>query len=84
MGVESEVKWEQFLTDLYNRGLIGKELKLITTDGCKGLHRALEMLSPEIPRQACWVHKLRNVSNYLPKKYQKECIKGAGKIYLTR
>lgn len=83
VGVESEAKWEQFLTDLYNRGLIGKELKLITTDGCKGLHRALDIVYPEIPRQACWVHKLRNVSNYLPKKHQKECIKEARKIYLA-
>ena len=83
VGVESEAKWEQFLTDLYNRGLIGKELKLITTDGCKGLHKALDIVYPEIPRQACWVHKLRNVSNYLPKKYRKECIKGARRIYLA-
>ena len=80
-GVESEAKWEQFLTDLYKRGLDGEELKLITTDGCKGLHKALETVYPEVPRQACWVHKLRNVSNYLPKKHREECIKGARKIY---
>lgn len=81
---ESEAKWERFLTKLWKRGLRGKYLKLITTDGHKGLKRALETVFPEIPRQACWAHKLRNVANYLPKKYRKECISGARKIYLAK
>lgn len=81
---ESEAKWTAFLTNLWKRGLRGEYLKLITTDGHKGLIRALEMVFPEIPRQACWVHKMRNVANYLPKKYQKECISGARKIYLSK
>ena len=84
VGMESEAKWERFLTKLWKRGLSSKYLKLITTDGHKGLKRALETVFPEVPRQACWVHKLRNVSNYLPKKYREECISGARKIYLAR
>ena len=84
VGVESEAKWERFLTKLWERGLKGKYLKLITTDGHKGLKRALETVFSEVPRQACWAHKLRNVSNYLPKKHRKECISEARKIYLAK
>jgi len=83
-GVESEAKWERFLTKLWERGLKGKYLKLITTDGHKGLKRALETVFSEVRRQACWAHKLRNVSNYLPKKHRKECISEARKIYLAK
>lgn len=81
---ESEAKWERFLTKLWERGLKGRYLKLITTDGHKGLKRALETVFPEIPRQACWAHKLRNVANYLPKKHREQCISEARKIYLAR
>lgn len=80
---ESEAKWERFLTRLWKRGLRAKYLKLITTDGHRGLIKALETVFPEIPRQACWAHKLRNVANYLPKKHRKECISEARKIYLA-
>lgn len=78
---ESEAQWEAFLTDLYRRGLEGKELKLITTDGCPGLHRALETVYPYVPRQRCWAHKLRNVASKLRRKHQQECLSGAKLIY---
>lgn len=78
---ESESQWEAFLTDLFRRGLEGKELKLITTDGCPGLHRALETVYPYIPRQRCWAHKLRNVASRLRRKHQEECLSEAKTIY---
>lgn len=78
---ESEAKWEAFLRDLYDRGLEGKRLKLIITDGCPGLHRTLDTVYPYVPRQRCWAHKLRNVANKLPRRDQGECIKGAALIY---
>lgn len=49
---ESEAQWEAFLRDLYQRGMEGKPLHLITTDGCPGLHRALDMVYPYVPRQS--------------------------------
>jgi len=79
--VESEAQWEAFLTDLYRRGLEGKGLKLITTDGCPGLHRALDTVYPYSPRQRCWAHKLRNVAAKLRRKHQNECLSGAKTIY---
>ena len=70
---ESANSWEAFLNDLYRRGLEGKNLKLITIDGSKGLRAALRLVYPLVPVQRCWAHKGRNVSNYLPRKHQKEC-----------
>ena len=78
---ESESQWEAFLNNLYWRGLEGKELKLITTDGCPGLHRALETVYPYIPRQRCWAHKLRNVASRLRRNHQEECLSEAKTIY---
>jgi len=80
---ESEAQWEAFLNNLYQRGLEGNNLRLVTTDGCKGLHNALDMVYPYTPRQRCWKHKLKNVSNYLPKRYEEECLRKAKKIYLA-
>lgn len=59
---ESEAQWEALLRDLYERGLQGKALALVVTDGNPGLHRALDTVYPYVPRQRCWVHKLRNVA----------------------
>jgi len=73
--------WEGLLNSLYRRGLKGDNLKLITIDGAGGLHSALDIVYPHIPIQRCWAHKLRNVSKYLKKIYQDECIAGARKIY---
>jgi len=81
---ESEAKWEAFLNDLYNRGVEGKNCDLIITDGCPGLHRALETVYPYIAKQRCWAHKLRNVSNKLRVKDKEECIAGARLIYLAQ
>ena len=80
---ESEHEWEAFLADLYRRGLGGEKLQLIITDGAPGLHSALDFVYPNIPRQRCWVHKLRNVASKLPKKIQEECLRGARVIYLA-
>ena len=78
---ESYQQWIAFIDDLYRRGLKGDNLRLITTDGSKALHAALDMVYALTPRQACWVHKLRNVSSYLPKKYADECYRELSGIY---
>jgi len=81
---ESEIKWEAFLRDLYERGIEGKHCRLIVTDGCPGLHKALETVYPYIAKQRCWVHKLRNVVNKVRRCDQEECIAGARLIYLAQ
>jgi putative transposase len=80
---ESESQWEAFLSNLFQRGLAGKDCKLIIIDGCKGLHQALETVYPYIPIQRCWAHKLRNVANHIRRRDQKECMKQARRIYLA-
>ena len=78
---ESENKWLGFLHNLYNRGLTGQTLGLIITDGNAGLCNAIDIVYPQVKRQRCWAHKLRNVANYLKKKDMDVCIKEARLIY---
>jgi transposase-like protein len=78
---ETKTMWLAFLNDLYRRGLEGRNLRLITVDGQKGLLSALDEVYPFIPIQRCWAHKLRNVVGYLPRKRQKECSGEAAAIY---
>lgn len=78
---ESQACWEAFVNDLYRRGIEGANLKLLVTDGCKGLHAALEVVYPYVKRQRCWVHKLRNVANKLPRTIQAPCLKEAKTLY---
>lgn len=78
---ESEEQWRVFLDHLFNRGLEGKSLRMVITDGCTGLHQALDIVYPDVPRQRCWAHKLRNVSDKLPKRLHGACMSGARHIY---
>jgi transposase-like protein len=78
---ESEPEWEAFLNDLYRHGLEGKALKMVITDGNPGLHKALQTVYPYVPRQRCWVHKMRNVMVKLPVKHRDSCLKELRSIY---
>jgi transposase-like protein len=78
---ESEQRWESFLNRLYNRGLIGEVLSLIVTDGNAGLENAVDNIYPQVKRQRCWAHKLRNVANNLKRRHIDKCIKEARGIY---
>lgn len=79
---EGEDTWKDFLLDLHRRGLQGAALELITTDGQKGLDRALHYVWPQARHQRCWVHKLRNLEGRL-KASQRECLAQAKRIYLA-
>jgi len=59
---ESQSAWEEFLHDLYCRGLSGEGVELIVTDGGTGLLAALPLVYPRVPVQRCWAHKTRNVT----------------------
>jgi putative transposase len=78
---ESEAAWEAFLNELYQHGLKGKALKLVITDGNAGLHQALQTVYPYVPRQRCWVHKLRNVMVKLPVKQRDACLRDLRSVY---
>jgi len=80
---ESQNTWEAFLTTLACRGLLGTPLRLITTDGHRGLHAALALVYPHVPRQTCWVHVLRNVATHLRVRDRDACLHLARRIYLA-
>ncbi len=59
---ESEQEVTGVLNDLYRRGLEGKNLKLIASDGATGIRAAISMVYPYAAWQWCYTHKLRNVN----------------------
>lgn len=77
---EGEDTWYNFLNELWHRGLKGKALKLIATDGHPGLIKPLARLWPRVAHQRCWAHKLRNLENKL-KASQRPCLEEAKLIY---
>jgi len=78
---ESTPACEGFLNDLFRRGLEGKNLKMIITDGSKGFIAAIELVYPHAKHQRCWVHKLRNATKHLKKADIKAFKLDARKIY---
>ena len=65
---ESTESWATVLRDLKARGL--NEPKLVIGDGALGTWAALRDVFPCARRQACWVHKIANVLDALPKRLQ--------------
>ena len=73
--------WRAFLVDLKSRGLQGKSLKLITTDGNPALLKAIKEIYPFLKVQRCIVHKLRNVAVKLKRVHLKPCMAEAKGIF---
>jgi putative transposase len=80
---EGQADWEALLADLYRRGLEGRSLQLILTDGCAGLAAAIRTIYPRVRHQRCWVHKMRNILEKARKRDYDEVKAGAQAIYLA-
>lgn len=80
---ESEAAWTSFLQNLYLRGLQGRTLRLLITDGSPGLAAAAALVYPRARVQRCWAHKLRNIADKVPKK-EGSCVAQAAAIYRAR
>jgi putative transposase len=65
---ESTESWKTLLRDLKRRGL--SPPKLAVADGALGFWAALGDVYPETEEQRCWVHKIANVLDKLPKRLQ--------------
>jgi transposase-like protein len=78
---EDIASWRAFLVDMKSRGLQGKNLKLITTDGNPALLNAIKEIYPFLKVQRCIVHKLRNVAIKLKRVHLKPCMDGAKDIF---
>jgi putative transposase len=65
---ESTESWQTLLRDLKRRGLPAPQLAI--ADGALGFWAALHDVYPEAEEQRCWVHKIANVLDKLPKRLQ--------------
>lgn len=65
---ESTESWSTLLRDLKRRGLSAP--KLAMADGALGFWAALRQVYPKTEGQRCWVHKIANVLDKLPKRLQ--------------
>lgn len=67
---ESTESWAEVLRDLKARGLT--DPRLFAGDGALGLWGAIDKVYPKADHQRCWVHKMRNVLVYFPKRLHAE------------
>lgn len=67
---EDHAGWLSFLRHLKTRGLSG--VRLVVSDACLGLIKALEDVFPDAAWQRCVVHWYRNVFSVTPKNRVKE------------
>ncbi len=66
---ESAQSWRELLVDLKARGLsVAPETAV--GDGAMGFWKALDEIFPGTRHQRCWVHKIANVLNKVPKSVQ--------------
>ena len=67
---ESEIGWKEVFSNLLQRGM--KSPLLLIGDGGLGLWSAIRTIEEfkNVKEQRCWIHKIANVLNTLPKKLQ--------------
>ena len=68
---ESTTAWSEVLRSLKERGLVEAPL-LAIGDGALGLWAALDDVFPGTRHQRCWNHRVLNVLDKLPKRFQPE------------
>lgn len=79
---ESKESWLDLLRDLRSRGLTKVPL-LSIGDGALGFWGAISEVYPKCKHQRCWVHKLRNLLNKLPKSSQEQAKIRINDIYMA-
>ena len=79
---ESTHWWKEFLMRLKERGLRG--VYLVASDDHPGLKRAVSEVLPGALWQRCYVHFLRNVLDYLPRKADDDCLQELRWMYERR
>jgi putative transposase len=75
---ESTDSWADLLRDLKRRGM--RAPMVAAGDGALGFWAALRTVWPETTEQRCWVHKVANVLNALPKSAQPTARRMLGEI----
>ncbi|MGB7062346.1 MAG: IS256 family transposase [Candidatus Zixiibacteriota bacterium] len=81
-GSESEACWWGFISDLKQRGLAGKKLEVIVSDGASGLVKAHRALYPRVPHQLCTWHKAMDLAHHLTdKRHRSRIIADALRVF---
>ena len=78
---ESKESWLEVLRDLKARGM--NEPAIAVADGGLGFWAALPEVWHQTKEQLCWLHKIRNILDKLPKKEHKEATERIRAVYLA-
>ncbi len=79
---ESEISWKNIILDLKKRGLsTGPSLAI--GDGSLGFWNALAKEFPATRHQRCWVHRMANVLDKMPKSVQTQAKRNIQEIYMS-
>lgn len=62
---ESEESWKAVFAQMIERGLLGEAVKVVVSDGTKGLLAAMKEHLPNAKQQRCITHKVRGMYTYL-------------------
>lgn len=79
---ESKSSWLELLLDLEQRGL-NYSPHIAVGDGALGFWGALNEVFPKCKHQRCWVHKVKNILNKLPKNLQEKAKSKLNDIYMA-
>lgn len=82
VGKESTHWWKDFLLRLKERGLQG--VYFVVSDDHPGLQQAVSEVPPAALWQRCYVHFLRNVLDYLPRRAAADCLQELRWLYERR
>lgn len=80
---ETEQEVTGLLNDIYRRGLEGKNLKVVASDGAPGIRQGISLVYPYAKWQLCHTHKLRNLSSNIQhkKEHRRKMMAQASRIY---
>lgn len=81
---ESYINWSGLAQSLYNRGLRCEGTELFINDGSKGLEETLTLIWPDVKKQNCKVHHIRNLAKRSKRVNKAKISKEAAKIYKAR
>lgn len=80
---ESYLNWSELVQSVNNRGLSCEGTELFIHDGAGGLIEALTLIWPDIARQQCKVHHMRNLAKRIKKSIRKPLLREASRIYMA-
>jgi putative transposase len=81
---ESYLAWSELAQSLQDRGLDCCDTELFIHDGADGLIETLTLLWPDVKRQQCKVHHMRNLAKRVKRKNKGSILEDAAKIYKAK